>query len=112
MKKYIEAVKIDNTVIQEIQPIIQSIVISFNLFRKFDTIMTEKIKLADKYPLSKDTAKKIKELAWLIFILVKSNSTFLTRDRAILWEVESKQPRRTGVFTCCCFISRGTICTR
>lgn len=91
MKKYIEAVKIDTTVIQEIQPIMQSIIISYSLFRKFDMIISEKIKLADKYPLSKDTAKKIKELAWLIFILVKSISTFLTLNRAILWKAEPEQ---------------------
>jgi len=52
------------------------------MFVKFEEIWTEKINLHDRYPLSKDTSQKLKNMAWLIFVIAKSNFPFLMNTSA------------------------------
>ena len=60
--------------IEELKGIFETIQIRYTLFVKFEEIWNEKIKMQDRFPLSKDTAKKLKNMAWLIFIIAKSIS--------------------------------------
>jgi hypothetical protein len=73
-KKALSVLKLDPALTDELKALFETIQIRFTLFVKFEEIWNEKIKMQDRFPLSKDTAKKLKNMAWLIFVIAKSIS--------------------------------------
>jgi hypothetical protein len=82
-KKFMAHLKFDQNLIEDLMITFESISIRYSLFVKFEEIWTEKIKMQDRFPLSKDTSQQLKNMSWLIFIIAKSTHFFINSDRLI-----------------------------
>ena len=72
LKSFIEQVKLDKVVVSECQILIKNFGLAMTVFTKFEEIW-KKIGIKDK-SLNKDCALKIRNLAWIMFIIAKGNN--------------------------------------
>lgn len=62
----------DQNVVDELRTLYEHISVKYTVFTKFEEIWVDKIKMQDWYPLNKDSAFKLKNMAWLLFVIAKS----------------------------------------
>jgi len=82
-KRMLGSLKFDPMLTEELIMLYESISIRYSIFVKFEEIWTDKIKMQDRFPLSKDTSQKLKNISWLIFIIAKSTHFFINSDRSL-----------------------------
>ncbi len=70
MKQFIDILKLDNSVLDDCKNLIDEFQLSLTLFTKFDE-MWKRLGIKDRY-LNKEVEIKLRNIAWLIFIIAKS----------------------------------------
>ena len=78
-RRFLGSLKLDANLVEDLKNLLENFSIRYTMFMKFEEIWSDKVKMQDRYPLNQDTAKRLKDVAWLIFVIAKSKvSGFLT----------------------------------